>query len=103
LNTIIFADWKLDLSIASKRLLALITQDGEDAAYYGTAFERSTTVVGPTNNLFIKLLLNLKKGFGIKIPINYASVSENLLSFILGGRKEKYNIKMGIVEDTHGI
>ena len=96
-----FADWKLDLSIASKRLVALDTQDSEDAAYYGTAFiNGSATIVGPTNNLFIKVAAESEKGTEIKIPINYAeSVSENSFIHFLSP-KEKYNIQMGIVEDT---
>ncbi|MBU0942454.1 MAG: translocation/assembly module TamB domain-containing protein [Bacteroidetes bacterium] len=96
-----FADWKLDLSIGSKRLVALDTQDSEDAAYYGTAFiNGSATIVGPTNNLFIKVAAESEKGTEIKIPINYAeSVSENSFIHFLSP-KEKYNIKMGIVEDT---
>jgi hypothetical protein len=54
-------------------LLALDTQDSEDVAYYGTAFiNGSATVVGPTNNLFIKVAAESEKGTEIKIPINYA-------------------------------
>jgi hypothetical protein len=55
-------------------LLALDTQDSEDAAYYGTAFiNGSATVVGPTNNLFIKVAAESEKGTEM-IPINYAEV-----------------------------
>ena len=96
-----FADWKLDLAINSRRLLALDTQDSEDAAYYGTAFiNGSATITGPTNGLFIKVAAASEKGTEIKIPINYAeSVSENSFIHFLSP-KEKYNIKMGIVEDN---
>ncbi|MDG2431028.1 translocation/assembly module TamB domain-containing protein, partial [Flavobacterium sp.] len=96
-----FADWKLDLGISSRRLLVLDTQDAEDAAYYGTAFiNGSATITGPTNGLFIKVAAESERGTEIKIPINYAeSVSENSFIHFLSP-KEKYNRKMGIVDDT---
>jgi hypothetical protein len=96
-----FGDWKLDLSIDSKRLLVLDTKDKEDAAYYGTAFiDGSASIKGPTNGLFIKVEAKSEKGTQVKIPINSAeSVSENAFVHFLT-EKEKYNIKMGIVEDN---
>lgn len=96
-----FADWKLDLAINSKRLLALDTKDSEDAAYYGTAFiDGKATIKGPTNSLFIKVDAKSEKGTAVKIPINNAeSVSDNIfLHFVT--EKEKYNLKNGIVDNT---
>jgi hypothetical protein len=95
-----FADWKLDLSVDTKRLLVLDTRDREDAAYYGTAFiNGSATIKGPTTGLFIKVEAESEKGTEIKIPINSAeSVSENAFVHFLT-EKEKYNIEMGIVEE----
>jgi hypothetical protein len=96
-----FSDWKLDLTINSKRLLALDTKDSEDAAYFGTAFINGiATINGPAANLFIKVDAKSEKGTSIKIPINNAeSVSDNSsLHFVTA--KEKYNIKNGIVENT---
>ena len=96
-----FADWKLDLAISSKRLLALDTQDSEDAAYYGTAFiDGKATIKGPTNSLFIKVDAKSEKGTAIKIPINNAeNVSDNVfLHFVT--EKEKYNLKNGISESA---
>ena len=96
-----FADWKLDLTINSKRFLALDTKDSEDAAYYGTAFiDGKATIKGPTNSLFIKVDAKSEKGTAIKIPINNAeSVSDNIfLHFVT--EKEKYNLKNGIVENV---
>ena len=96
-----FSDWKLDLAINSKRLLALDTKDSEDAAYFGTAFiDGLATIKGPTNGLFIKVDAKSEKGTSIKIPINNAeSISDNsFVHFVT--LKEKYNIKKGIVEDT---
>jgi virulence-associated protein VapD len=96
-----FSDWKLDLTINSKRLLALDTKDSEDAAYYGTAFiDGTATIKGPTNGLFIKVDAKSEKGTTIKIPINNAqSVSDNsFIHFVTP--KEKYNIEKGIFENT---
>ncbi|MCL6461037.1 MAG: translocation/assembly module TamB [Flavobacterium micromati] len=96
-----FTDWKLDLTINSKRLLALDTKDSEDAAYYGTVFiDGVATIKGPTNSLFIKVAAKSQKGTAVKIPINNAeSVSDNIfLHFVT--EKEKYNLANGIVDNT---
>lgn len=94
-----FGDWKLDLNVSSNRLLALNTQDSEDAAYFGTAFINGyATIKGPTNGLFIKVDAESEKGTSVKIPINDAqSVGENgYIHFIT--TNEKFNIKKGIAE-----
>lgn len=96
-----FGDWKLDLTITSKRLLALNTKDSEDAAYFGTAFINGTaSIKGPTESLFIKVDAKSEKGTEVKIPINNAqSVGENSwIHFITP--KEKYNLANGIIERT---
>ncbi len=96
-----FGDWRLDLTVKSKRLLALDTKDSEDAAYFGTAFINGVaTIKGPTNALFIKVDAKSESGTAIKIPINNAeSVSDNkFIHFVTP--KEKYNIEKGIVENT---
>ncbi len=96
-----FADWKLDLNITSKRLLALDTKDSEDAAYFGTAFINGTaSIKGPTESLFIKVDAKSEKGTQVKIPINNAqSVGESsFIHFVTP--QEKYNLENGIVEKT---
>ncbi|RED23400.1 uncharacterized protein DUF490 [Flavobacterium cutihirudinis] len=96
-----FADWKLDLTITSKRLLALDTKDSEDAAYFGTAFINGTaSIKGPTEGLFIKVDAKSEKGTEVKIPINNAqSVGESSwIHFVTP--KEKYNLANGIIEKT---
>jgi TamB, inner membrane protein subunit of TAM complex len=96
-----FADWRLDLDLNSKKLVALDTQDSEDAAYFGTAFiNGSASIKGLTNGLFIKVAATSEKGTSLKIPINNAeSVSENsFIHFVTP--KEKFNEKNGIVDDT---
>ncbi|SEN99975.1 Family of unknown function [Flavobacterium sp. CF108] len=96
-----FGDWKLDLTITSKRLLALDTKDSEDAAYFGTAFINGTaSIKGPTESLFIKVDAKSEKGTEVKIPIsNVQNSSEsNWIHFVTP--KEKYNLAKGIVEKT---
>ncbi len=97
----IFADWKLDLAIDSKRLLVLDTKDHEGAAYYGIAYiNGNATIKGPTNALFIKVDAKSEKGSALKIPINDSeNVSENEFIHFLT-TKEKYNIKKGIVDNS---
>lgn len=102
-----FSDWKLDLGISSKRLLALDTKDTEDAAYFGTAFINGVaTIKGPTNSLFINVDAKSEKGTSIKIPINNAeSVSDNVFLHFITPR-EKFNLQKGIVEkvrDYNGL
>jgi hypothetical protein len=95
-----FSDWKLDLTINSKRLLVLDTKDSDEAAYFGTAFiDGNASIKGPTNGLVIKVDAKSEKGSSLKIPINNAeSVSENsFIHFITA--KEKFNLKNGIVEN----
>ncbi|PWA04071.1 translocation/assembly module TamB domain-containing protein [Flavobacterium psychrotolerans] len=96
-----FSDWKLDLSLNSRKLLALDTQDSEDAAYYGSAFiDGYATIKGPTNGLFIKVAAKSEKGTSIKIPINDAeSVGDNSYIHFVSS-SEKFNIKKGIKEQT---
>jgi hypothetical protein len=88
-----FGDWKLDLNINSKRLVALDTKDTEDAAYYGVAFiNGSATIKGPTNALVITVNAKSDKGTAIKIPINdsQATSTHNYIHFVT--KEEKYNI-----------
>ncbi|WP_413998660.1 translocation/assembly module TamB domain-containing protein [Flavobacterium sp. W1B] len=97
----VFSDWRLDLSVNSKKLLVLDTKDKEGAAYYGTAFiDGNASIKGPTNGLFIKVDAKSEKGTTLKIPINDAeSVSESSFIHFLTA-KEKYNIEKGIVEKS---
>ena len=94
-----FTDWKLDLTITSKRLLALDTKDSDDAAYFGTAFINGTaSIKGPTSGLFIKVDAKSEKGTQVKIPINNAQdVGESSwIHFVTP--TEKYNLANGIAE-----
>ncbi len=96
-----FSDWKLDLTINSKRLLVLDTQDSEDAAYFGIAFiDGIAKIKGPANSLFIKVDAKSEKGSSLKIPISDSeNISDNeFLHFLTP--KEKFNFKKGIVDNS---
>ena len=97
----VFTDWKLDLSVSTKRLLVLDTKDSEDAAYYGVAFINGlATIKGPTDGLFIKVDAKSESGSSLKIPINNAeSISDNDFIHFLTA-KEKLNIKKGIIDNS---
>ena len=96
-----FGDWKLDLNIESDNLLALNTEDSEDALYFGKAFILgNANIKGPVSGLFINVEAKSNKGTDIKIPINNSesSVNSNNIHFVT--EKEKSNIKSGIVDNS---
>ena len=96
-----FSDWVLDLKIKSNKFLALDTKDREDAAYFGTAFiDGTASISGPTNGLLIKIDAKSEKGTAIKIPINDADAvgTNDYIHFI--SKKEKFNIRKGLVDKT---
>ena len=89
-----FANWEMDLKIASDKLLVLDTKDSDDAYYFGKAyFDGYATVEGPVEALVINAEGESAKGTYIKIPVNDSeSVSDNgLVHFTT--REEKYGIK----------
>jgi hypothetical protein len=94
-----FGDWRLDLNIDSKNIIALDTEDSEDAAYYGKAFiSGDASIFGATNALTINVNAKSNKGTDIKIPVNDSESigSNNYIHFI--SPKEKENINKGVVE-----
>jgi hypothetical protein len=96
-----FSEWQLDLDVTSDRLLALDTQDSEDAVYYGTAFiDGEATITGPTDALLIKVNAESEKGTNIKIPINDAEAVGTSSYIHILTPKEKANEEKGIVEST---
>jgi hypothetical protein len=97
----VFSNWRLDLDIASKRLLVLNTLDHEGAAYYGDAFINGmASIKGPTNELVIKVDAKSEKGSSLKIPINDVENSSdaNFIHFL--SPKEKFNLKNGIADNS---
>ena len=101
-----FSDWKFDLQINSKRLLALDTNYSEDAAYYGTAFmDGYASIKGPLDGLFIKVAAKSEKGTEVKIPISDAESTEtnNALHFITKNEKYKLNKGPETLRNYNGI
>src|SRR5690606_14731324 len=95
----LFGDWTLDLEISSDRLLALDTQDSEDAAYYGTAFiNGEASITGPTDALFIKVDASSEKGTDVKIPISDAVATGTAGYIHILTPEEKQNIAKGIAK-----
>lgn len=95
----LFGDWALDLEISSDRLLALDTQDSEDAAYYGTAFiNGEASITGPTDALFIKVDASSEKGTDVKIPISDAVATGTAGYIHILTPEEKQNIAKGIAK-----
>lgn len=91
------SDWKLDLKIDTDNLIALDTQDSDEAYYYGKAFiAGNATISGPTNALLISVNATSKKGTAIKIPIsNVQSVGEkSYIRFITPEEKYNYNTNL---------
>lgn len=90
-------DWKLDLKIDTDNLIALDTQDSDEAYYYGKAFiAGNATISGPVNALLISVNATSKKGTAIKIPIsNVQSVGEkSYIRFITPEEKYNYNTNL---------
>ena len=64
-------DWELDLHLISDNILALDTEDTEDAYYYGTAFMKGkASITGSVDALNIKVAGESEKGTSITIPVN---------------------------------
>ncbi len=94
-----FGDWALDLNIDSNNIVALDTQDSEDAAYYGKAFiNGKAQIFGSVDALTINVNASSNKGTDIKIPVNDSESlgNNNYIHFVTS--KEKENIKKGTVE-----
>lgn len=84
-------NWVLDLSLSSRNILALDTEEKEDEYYYGTAFLNGTaSIKGPVEALKIIVTGKSEKGTSIKIPVkdtdNYGEVS--YINFIKVGEEK---------------
>jgi len=97
-----FANWEMDLKIASDKLLVLDTKDSDDAYYYGKAyFDGFATIEGPIEALVINAEGKTAKGTSIKIPVNSSeSVSENgIVHFTT--LEEKFGTKNTVKKPTN--
>jgi hypothetical protein len=97
-----FSDWRLGLEIDTKRLLVLNTEDKEDALYYGTAFVTGkATIVGPTEQLVIKVDGSTAQGTVFKIPLNDAqSFGDNSYIHFLSPDEKEAKLRGESVAET---
>ena len=74
-----FANWSLDTTIDSERLLVLNTNETEESLYYGTGFVAGNIdISGPMNQLTIEANVVTSKGTIFKIPLNDSEmITEN--------------------------
>lgn len=80
-----FSDWKLDLSLSTKNLLVLNTQETEDALYYGKGLiEGNATIAGFTDNLSIDVFGKTNKDTYFVIPLSDVKTINNtkLVTFV---------------------
>ncbi len=80
-----FSDWKLDLSLATKNLLVLNTEETEEALYYGKGLiEGNATIKGFTDDLTIDVFGKTNKDTYFVIPLSDIKTIENtkLVTFI---------------------
>ncbi|MFD2909113.1 translocation/assembly module TamB domain-containing protein [Flavobacterium ardleyense] len=97
-----FSNWQLNLHLDSNNILALDTEDTEDAYYYGTAFMKGgASITGSVNALNIKVSGESEKGTSIKIPVNNSeNIGDN--SFIKFMTQDEYKkMKEGNVVETN--
>lgn len=97
-----FGDWQLNLHLNSDNILALDTEDTEEAYYYGTAFMKgSASITGTINALNIKVSGESEKGTSIKIPVNNSEdIGDN--SFIKFMTQDEYKkMKEGNIIETN--
>ena len=102
-----FRNWKLDLTVDSKNLLALDTQKDENQLYYGTAFiSGNTRIYGPTNELVIDVTATTEENTEFKIPLSDTeSIGDNsFIKFLSPKEKDaKLRGEKIITDDLKGL
>ena len=84
-------NWIIDLNLSSQNILALDTQDSEDALYYGTAFMKgNANITGPINALEIIVKGESEPGTFIKLPIDSSGDVGNNSFITFISPEEKY-------------
>jgi hypothetical protein len=85
-----FGDWRLDLSLNTKNLLVLNTEEADDALYYGKGFiDGNATIIGLADDLTIDVNGKTNKGTHFVIPLSdVKTVSNNsLVTFVTDKEK----------------
>ncbi len=74
LSHVNLSDWRLDLDLQTSsdgKLLVLDTKEAEEVLYYGTGFiGGKASIIGPTEELVIKVEGETKRGTVFKIPLS---------------------------------
>ena len=90
-----FANWSLEASIDSDRLLVLNTEKDEESLYYGSGYvSGNIDISGPLKQLYIEANVSTSKGTIFKIPLSESEmISENsYIKFI--NQKEKNDVSL---------
>jgi hypothetical protein len=102
-----FANWSLDTTINSEKLLVLNTDETEESLYYGTGFVAGNIdIFGPTNQLFIEANVVTSKGTIFKIPLNDSEmISENsYVKFLSPEEKNQQTNRRSVkLDDIKGL
>ncbi|MBS9766786.1 MAG: translocation/assembly module TamB, partial [Flavobacteriaceae bacterium] len=88
-----FDDWHLDLSILTKNMLVLDTEETEGTMYYGTAYlDGVATIKGAVDQLKIDVNGKTKKGTQFVIPLNFTKTAENsdIIRFVDKNKDQNY-------------
>lgn len=81
----LFTDLTTELTMTSDRFLALDTEEGHDAAYYGTCFGNMTVnFFGPFSTMDIRVDGTTGEGTVLNIPIqnSYSNFEESFIKFV---------------------
>ena len=97
-----FGDWKLNLSIATNRLLVLDTPPDEDVLYYGTAFISGTADInGPTDELVIDVVATTEEGTSFKIPLSDTeSIGDDSFIKFLSPKEKEARLRGEVIVST---
>lgn len=97
-----FSDWRLGLTIDTKRLLVLNTDYDEEQLYYGTAFVNgNATIKGPTNQLVIAVDGSTAQGTVFKIPLNdLETYGDNTYIHFLSPEEKEARLRGEVVRNT---
>lgn len=91
------ADWRLDINVNTDYLVALDTEDSDDAYYFGKAFiSGNASITGLTSALLIDVNAKSEKGTFIKLPISdeVGVGDKNFVHFMT--KEEKFNLNSNL-------
>ncbi|MFD0964171.1 translocation/assembly module TamB domain-containing protein [Pseudofulvibacter geojedonensis] len=102
-----FSDWTLGLDISSDRLLVLDKEQEEESLYFGQAYiQGNAQLIGPVNELLVRVNATTKEGTVFKIPIaDSETIGDN--SFIremsITDRLNQIGVDANLPEEISGL